>query len=151
MEKQRARSSGQDLKCTIHPLDSLGDYIYVVICSFYKDKLILSRQKKKKTWETQGGHIEEGETPIETARRELFEESGIRDAEIIPVCDYYGYDATSHANGMVFAAIVHEAGELPDSEMAEVRAFDRLPEELSYPLVTPLLFEESRNRIEAIQ
>ena len=147
MEKQRAKSSGQDLKCTIHPLDSLGDYIYVVICTFYKDRIILSRQKKKQTWETQGGHIEEGESPIETARRELFEESGIRDAAIIPVCDYYGYDATSHANGMVFAAIVHELGSLPNSEMAEVKTFDHFPEELSYPFVTPVLFEECRKRI----
>lgn len=151
MEKKRARSSGQDLQCMIHPLDSLGEYIYVVICSFYKDKIILSRQKKKQTWETQGGHIEAGETPLESARRELFEESGIRDAEIIPICDYYGYDADSHANGMVFAAIVHELGDLPESEMAEVKLFDQLPEELSYPMVTPLLFEESRKRIEAIK
>ncbi|MCR5005372.1 MAG: NUDIX domain-containing protein, partial [Clostridiales bacterium] len=133
-----------------HPLNSLGDYIYVVICSFYKDKIILSRQKKKQTWETQGGHIEAGETPMETAKRELFEESGIRNAEIIPICDYYGYDADSHANGMVFAAIVHEMGDLPDSEMAEVKAFIHMPEELSYPMVTPLLFEESRKRIEGL-
>lgn len=41
-------------------------------------------------------------------------------------------------------------GELPDSEMAEVKAFDQMPVELSYPLVTPLLFEESRKRIEAL-
>ena len=150
MEKQRARSSGRDLQCTVHPLNSLGDYIYVVICSFYKDKIILSRQKKKQTWETQGGHIETGETPIETAKRELFEESGIRNAELIPICDYYGYDADSHANGMVFAANVHEMGDLPDSEMAEVKAFSHMPEELSYPLVTPLLFEEARKRIEGL-
>ena len=148
MGKQRARSSGQDLQCTIHPPNSLGDYIYVVICSFYHDQMILSRQKAKQTWETQGGHIEEGESPLETAKRELFEESGIRDAEIIPICDYYGYDSTSHANGMVFAAIVHELGDLPDSEMAEVKAFDQLPEELSYPRVTPLLFQEAKNRLE---
>ena len=147
MPQPRAKSSGQDLQCTIHPLESLKEYTYVVICSFYKGKLVLSRQKKKNTWETQGGHIEEGESPIETARRELFEERGIRDAAIIPVCDYYGYDATSHANGMVFAAIVHELGSLPNSEMAEVKTFDHFPEELSYPFVTPVLFEECRKRI----
>lgn len=147
MNKQRARSSGQDLQCRIHPLGTLGDYIYVVICSFYGDRLILSRQKKKQTWETQGGHIEDGETPLEAARRELFEESGIRNAELIPICDYYGYDADSHANGMVFAAIVHEFGALPNSEMAEVKAFDRLPEELSYPMVTPILYKEAEKRV----
>ena len=133
--------------CNIYNLNELDNYKYVVVLSEYNGKILLSRHKKRATWETQGGHIEEGESPIETARRELFEESGIRDAEIIPVCDYYGYDATSHANGMVFAAIVHELGSLPDSEMAEVKAFDHFPEELSYPFVTPVLFEECRKRI----
>ena len=148
MERIRAKSSGQDLRCTIHPLDSLGDYIYVVICSFYRDQIILSRQKNKQTWETQGGHIEENETPKEAALRELYEESGIRNADLVPVCDYYGYDSNSHANGMVFAAIVKDIGDLPESEMAEIKLFDQLPEELSYPLVTPVFFEACREKIE---
>lgn len=148
MEMKRAKSSGQDLRCKIYPLESLKDYKFVVVCSFFRGQLVLSRQKKKDTWETQGGHIEAGETPLESARRELYEESGILNARIIPVCDYYGYDADSHANGMVFAAIVEELGTLPESEMAEVWAFVRMPEALSYPHVTPLLFEESRRKIE---
>ena len=150
MEKQRAKSSGQDLRCRIHPLNTLDHYIYVVICSFYEDKVILSRQRNRQTWETQGGHIEEGESPLEAAKRELFEESGILNAAIIPVCDYDGYDSDSHANGMVFAAVVRELGRLPDSEMEEVRLFDQLPRELSYPLVTPTLVEEASKTIKEI-
>ena len=34
-------------------------------------------------------------------------------------------------------------GKLPESEMAEVKFFDQLPEELTYPMVTPVLFEET--------
>jgi len=44
-----------------------------------KGKWILSKHKKRDTWETQGGHIEDGETPLEATKRELFEESEIRD------------------------------------------------------------------------
>ena len=43
----------------------------------------------------------------------------------------------------MFAAVIKTPGELPESEMAEVKFFDQLPEELTYPLVTPVLFEET--------
>jgi len=77
------------LKCRVFPLNYLPSYKYTVICSNYKGKWILSKHKKRDTWETQGGHIEDRETPLEAAKRELFEESGIRDADVYPVCDYW--------------------------------------------------------------
>lgn len=104
---------------------------------------ILSRHKSRDTWETQGGHIENGETPLECARRELFEESGIKDADIYPVCDYVGYNSKSSANGMVFLAVVHSLGELPDSEIKEIKIFDGLPTELTYPKTSPKLYVEA--------
>ena len=64
------------LKCKVFPLNYLPSYKYTVICTNYKGKWILSKHKKRDTWETQGGHIEDGETPLEAAKRELFEESG---------------------------------------------------------------------------
>ncbi len=80
---------------------------------------------------------------MDAAKRELYEESGVTDAEIIPVCDYNAWCKAGDANGVVFAAVVKVPGELPESEMAEVKFFDKLPEELTYPLVTPVLFEET--------
>lgn len=64
------------MKCKIYGLGVLKQYKYVVILSEYKGKILLSRHRDRNTWETQGGHIEKGETPMEAAKRELFEESG---------------------------------------------------------------------------
>ena len=104
---------------------------------------MLSKHKQRETWETQGGHIEEGETPFQAAKRELYEESGVTDAELLYLCDYLGYTSKGHANGAVFLAVVNELGELPESEMAEVKLFDLLPDNLTYPFVTHLLFKRT--------
>lgn len=109
---------------------------------YYNGKILLSRHKSRSTWETQGGHIEENETPLEAAKRELFEESGAMDYSMAPVCDYWsGTEDMSHgANGMVFKALINRLGKIPESEMAEVRQFDALPDNLTYPAITPVLF-----------
>lgn len=133
----------KELQCRIYPLGYLEQYKYTVICANYKGKWILSRHKKRDTWETQGGHIEEGETPLACAKRELFEESGIQDADIYPVCDYWGFNHQACSNGMVFLAVVHALGELPESEMKEIRAFDTLPDALTYPQTSPKLYAEA--------
>lgn len=143
MEKSKERR--KELQCVIHPLSALGTYKYVVVCSRYQGQWLLSRHKKRTTWETQGGHIEPGETPLQAAQRELYEESGVINATIYPVCDYYGYDSQSSANGMVFFAHIHQLGMLPESEMNEIRLFKVLPPELTYPNVTPRLMEEAEN------
>lgn len=130
------------MTCKTYPLNSLKTYKYVVVLSEYNGKMLLSRHRMRNTWETQGGHIEAGETPMEAARRELFEESGASKFEITPLCDYWaGIEGTDDwANGMVFRAVIHELGDMPQSEMAEVRCFDRLPDNLTYPAITPVLF-----------
>lgn len=92
----------KELQCKIYPLNTLKKYKYTVICSYYNGQWVLSKRKKRSTYETQGGRIEEGETPLECAKRELYEESGIKDATIYPVCDYVGYNHISSSNGQVF-------------------------------------------------
>ena len=131
------------LKCDLYPAGTLENLRFVVVCSSWDGKWLLSRHRERDTWETQGGHIEPGETPEEAAKRELFEESGVTEAEIMPVCDYFGYDDQGNANGRAFLARVRALGTLPDSEMEEVRAFSRLPDALTYPDVTPRLIREA--------
>lgn len=142
-----------ELRCKIRPFKTLSPLKYVVVCSFYKGKMLLSRRRDRSTWETQGGHIEDGETAEDAAHRELFEESGVSDAKIYPVCDYIGYNSTDWANGAIFYADVNSIGEMPEYEMAEVKLFDELPKNLTYPNATPeffkmtkkLIFEMSKN------
>lgn len=148
MEKSPERR--KKLQCVIHPLETLGQYKYVVVCSYYEGKWLLSRHKNRITWETQGGHIEPGETPMQAAKRELYEESGVKDALLYPVCDYYGFDEWSHSNGMVFLAVIHHLGILPESEMKETALFETLPDALTYPNVSPLLFAESKKILAAL-
>lgn len=139
-EKTKRRS----LRCRLAPYQTLPDPKFVVVCTRCDGKWVLSRHKSRDTWESQGGHIEEGESPIQAAARELFEESGIRDAVLYPVCDYVGYDDFGSANGVVFLAEVRSLGALPESEMKEIRLFEELPCELTYPKVTPILFAKAQ-------
>ena len=147
MDKEKIR---EELQCRVLPLNTLETYKYTVICTSYEGKWVLSKHKKRNTWETQGGHIEDGETPIECAKRELFEESGIKDADIYPVCDYIGYNSQSSANGMVFLAVVHSLGELPESEIKEIKLFDTLPADLTYPQTSPKLYAEAEKALKLL-
>ncbi|MBR3018644.1 MAG: NUDIX domain-containing protein [Clostridia bacterium] len=128
------------MKCIVYPLDTLKTYKYVVILTKHENKIVLSRHRSRDTWETQGGHIEAGETPVNAAKRELWEESGAEDYDIFPLCDYWAADEISSANGQVFVANVRRFGKMPDSEMKEIGFFDSLPENLTYPDITPILF-----------
>lgn len=130
------------MRCQVYELGCLEEYKYVVVLSEYNGKIVLSRHKERTTWETQGGHIERGETPLDAAKRELYEESGAVDFEIKPLCDYRAWiEETGYgANGVVFHAVIREFGAIPDSEMAEIQEFTELPDVLTYPAITPVLF-----------
>ena len=121
-----------------YPLGSFERYPYVVILSRMDGQFLLSRHKQRTTWEFQGGHIEPGETPLQAAKRELFEESGAVDFGIEPLCDYWAgsEDGGSGACGVVFAAQIWKLGPLPESEMAETKRFGTLPENLTSPAIT---------------
>ena len=137
----------RELRCVTHPFGTLENLRFVVVCSFLDGQYLLSFHRGHMAWETQGGHIEAGETAEEAAKRELFEESGVSDADLLPVCDYFAYDTKGSSNGRVYAAMVHRLGQLPDMEMSRVQAFDRLPDSLTYPLVTPVLFREAEKAL----
>jgi len=64
------------------------------------------------------------------------------------LCDYWaGEESTKEdGNGMLFTAVIHELAPLPESEMAEVKTFCQLPDNLTYPAITPTLFAQIANR-----
>jgi len=119
---------------------------YVVITALYKGKWICVRHRERITWELPGGHIEPGEVPIEAARRELYEETGATDFHIEEVCDY---SVTAHNDsgsnvsfGRLYFSRIQTMGELPESEIEDVKVFEGLPDHMTYPAIQPVLFQK---------
>ena len=116
--------------------DSL--FKYAVIAARYRGQWIFCRHRERDTWEIPGGHREKGETLEQTARRELFEETGALEAVLTPVSAYLVDDY-----GMLFFAEVTKLGPLSQSfEIGEISFGTALPETLTYPDIQPALFQK---------
>jgi len=141
------------MKCSVYNYGQLKTYKYVVTFAKYEGKWVVCKHKDRDTWETSGGHIEPGETPLEAAKRELHEETGALDFEIRPICDYWACDEPheteniSWANGQVFFAALTKIGKLPDNEMECIGFFETFPENLTYPDITEALRSRVMNTI----
>lgn len=127
------------------PVGTVADeeIMFSVICARYRDKWVFSRHRERDTWEIPGGHRETGETPQETARRELYEETGAAQAEFTPICVYGVKRESGTRFGMLYFAVITELGDIPaSSEIAEITLTDALPRRLTYPAIQPHLYRE---------
>lgn len=70
--------------------DSVDDGLlrFAVILSRSNGKWVFCKHKERNTYEVPGGHREENEAILETAKRELKEETGAARFHIEPVCVY---------------------------------------------------------------
>jgi len=119
----------------------VGKLTYSVIAAKYKGKWLYVRHHERATWEIPGGHIEDGESPSDAAARELEEETGAMEFDIVCVATYSVEQEGRMGYGRLFFAEVKTIGEVPDnSEIAEVKLSDHLPEEVTYPDIQPYLF-----------
>lgn len=125
----------------ISNLGSLQTYEFVVVFARYKGQWLYCRAKKRDCYETAGGHIEVGETPLDAARREFYEETGAVNYHLTPVFDYAVFRSSTCSHGQVFFAELRELGDVPDYEMAEVRLFANIPDRMRFPQILPVLFD----------
>ncbi len=119
---------------TNYPAGVLDDIEFVVIFTNYQGKWVYCWHKRRESFEHPGGHVESGETPMQAAKRELYEESGITDCRLTPLWDYEFIwpDGKRRNNGRVFYAEVYSLGGLPESEMSHIELFDSVPENYTY-------------------
>jgi 8-oxo-dGTP diphosphatase len=95
-----------------------------------------------------GGHREAGENILETAKRELQEETGAIKFEIKPICVYSVTgktrvnDTGEETFGLLYFAEITEFTKELHSEMEKVVLMDKLPENWTYPLIQPKLIEK---------
>ncbi|MDL2236230.1 NUDIX domain-containing protein [Christensenellaceae bacterium OttesenSCG-928-K19] len=112
--------------------------LIAVIISRYEDKWVFCRQHGKTTWEAPAGHREPGETIVQAANRELFEETGALEYTLIPICPYSVTMEGETNYGQLFYADIHKLGPLPPFEIEEAAFFEYVPSPLTYPDIQPM-------------
>ncbi len=127
---------------------SMRPLTFVVIDASLDGRRVFVRHKKRETWELPGGHIEPGEMPDEAASRELYEETGIRGANLTPLADYgvRWKGSASQSWGRLYSASGGTRDPLPASEIAEARVFTLTPLLLTYPRIQQRLMHVQKIR-----
>ena len=127
---------------------------FAVIISKHNGKWVFCKHKDRNTYEIPGGHREENEAILETAKRELKEETGALEFSISPICVYsvIGKNRVNQTGeetyGMLFLADIKTFENELHSEMESILFFDDLPFEWTYPQIQPLLIQEYLRRME---
>ncbi len=117
---------------------------FAVIVSKHRGQWVFCQHRQRDTWEIPGGHREAGENIDETARRELWEETGAADFSLRRVCAYSVRDGGGETFGMLYAAEIFSFEPLPETEIGRAALFSELPEAWTYPLIQPRLLERVR-------
>ena len=134
--------------------DQVADELlkFAVIISKTNGKWVFCKHKERDTYEVPGGHREENENILETAKRELKEETGALDFTVSPIC-VYSVTGKNKVNGtgeetygMLFFADIKSFENELHSEMEKVLITDTLVENWTYPLIQPKLIEEAKKR-----
>ena len=126
--------------------DSVDDSLlkFAVIITKSEGNWVLCKHKERTTYEVPGGHREEGESIEETARRELYEETGATEYTLKPISVYSVIkDGGQETFGMLYYAEVTSFDEELHSEIERIVITETLVENWTYPEIQPKLLKEA--------
>ena len=124
---------------------------FAVIFAKTQNKYVFCKHRDRDTWEVAGGRRENGENIMDTAKRELYEETGALEFDIEPICIYSvtKSDNLNHKEesfGMLFFANIKCFEAELHSEIEKITITDKFPERWTYPDIQPHLIEEVKKR-----
>ena len=114
----------------------------------YDGRWIFCKHRERETYEIPGGHREENEIVLDTAKRELQEETGAIDFKIEPISIYSVIrknSINSNGNetfGMLFYAEIHTIKKTLENEIEKIELFEKIPINLTYPEIQPYLYNK---------
>ena len=136
-------------------LETIDDKLltFAVIIAKTDGKWVFCKHKERDTYEVPGGRRDPGETILETAKRELWEETGAIDFTIEPVC-VYSVKGKTRINktdddisyGMLYVADIFSFEKELHSEIEKIIITDELVTNWTYPLIQPKLLKEAKKR-----
>ena len=131
------------MEIKFYDLNSVADSLlrFAVIVSRYNGRWVYCKHRERDSWELPGGRREEGEDILDTAGRELVEETGANAFSLWPLC-VYSVVSESESFGLLCHAEIGGFSGPPESEIEKINFFDSAPEKLTYPEIQPRLFEK---------
>lgn len=136
---------------TVNFYDEVDDKLlkFAVIIARTEGNYVFCKHKERTTLEIPGGHREPGEMISDTAKRELYEETGAVDFDIKPVCVYSVLRDNSDGQesfGMLYYADIRSFEKELHSEIEKIIITENLPTEWTYPEIQPKLLKEAKER-----
>lgn len=133
---------------TVNFYDTIDDNLlkFAVIITKSNGKWVFCKHRERDTFEVPGGHREPGEDIDDTAKRELYEETGAREYSIKPVCVYSVVRGGEESFGKLYFAEVSKFEAQLHSEIEKIVLTDELVDNWTYPLIQPKLLEEAKRR-----
>lgn len=115
--------------------------LYAVVIAKYKGQFVFCKHKLRNTLEIPGGKREKNESIEETAKRELYEETGAVEYTLKKITPYSVLEKGVESFGMIYYADISKFEKLPNSEMEKIVLLTELPsiEDWTYPTLQPAM------------